>query len=138
MTPFSLLLFGGALKLYHEQGVVSVDDWLKFRIAAQPATFVKHLRKHLESTLLAKIISPNEHDEASRHSRTLIEAVRTVLENEKPGSQKNDGAEIVRPWHGSDHEDMMIKQAKTSGRGGGRSRGGRDSGRGRGGRKGRK
>lgn len=32
LTPYSLLLFGGALEIFHSDEVIAVDRWLKFKI----------------------------------------------------------------------------------------------------------
>lgn len=58
VSKFSILLFGGALKVYQTHGVVVVDGWLKFRVGAKPATLVKYLRSSMEALLLEKIMDP--------------------------------------------------------------------------------
>ena len=40
VSPSALLLFGGKLQVYPQDGVCTVDRWLKFRIAPKPATRV--------------------------------------------------------------------------------------------------
>lgn len=35
MTPYSLLLFGGDLKIDHERGLVTMDEWLHFKAKAK-------------------------------------------------------------------------------------------------------
>ena len=137
VSPFALLLFGGALDVYHREGVIAVDQWLKFRIAAKPATLVKYLRSQMESMLLRKIVSPGEDQESSVSADALIKAVGTLLQSEKatvqrnPEAGRNDGAEIVRPWRGS-HYEGTAGPGRSAGRGrsrGNRSRGGRGGGR---------
>lgn len=134
VSPFSLLLFGGSLKVYHQYGVVAVDEWLKFRISAKPATLVKHLRAQMETMLLRKIIAPEDDITESSEGKALIEAVSVLLAKEVGAGTSNvvgepdrSAAEIVQPWTGGPD------QGRSRGRGGrGRGRGGR--GRGRGGR----
>ena len=129
VSPFALLLFGGALCVFHRQGVISVDEWLKFRIAAKPATLVKHLRAQMENMLLRKIISPEDDVMSTPEGTALIQAVTTLLYNEKeaklPDPYRNDGAAIVRPWTGNagDENGNRSRGRGRSGRGMGRGRG---------------
>lgn len=127
VSPFALLLFGGALRVFHRQGVISVDEWLKFRITAKPATLVKHLRAQMENMLLRKIISPDDDVISTPESKALIQAVSTLLCHEKgtkpPDSSINDGAAIVRPWMGNAGGENRSRARGRSGRGSGRGRG---------------
>jgi HrpA-like RNA helicase len=95
VSAFALLLFGGSLKVYHTHGVVTVDDWLHFRIAAKTATLVKHLRAQMESMLLRKIVTPEEDITGSSEGIALIHAVSTLLEREIKDT--SDRMEPVRP-----------------------------------------
>lgn len=138
VSPVSLLLFGGALKIFHEAGVITVDEWLKFQISAKSAVLISHLRLQLEKVLLQKILSPEIDVADSKAGKDLIDSVTVLLARERPIPKNqiriDDGAEIVRPF-------VMTEAAGRSGRGGGdRSgrgrgrRGGRDGGGGRSGR----
>lgn len=99
VSEFALLLFGGNLKVFHTYGVMTVDNWLKFRIAAKPATLVKHLRAQMESMLLKKIVSPDEDITGSPEGKALIQAISAVLEKEVKGQPEHrSAAEIVKPW----------------------------------------
>ena len=140
VTPYSLLLFGGALEIYHNQQAITVDKWLRFRIDRKPATLVKHLRSQMETMLLEKIVSPVGDTESSQHAAALLSAVRALLQSEKNDLDtdlfRTDGAEIVRPYLGSEHErDRPPGRGRGRGKGRGRGRGGR--GRGSGGGRGR-
>ena len=75
-------MFGGALKVYHSHGVAAVDDWLKFRIQAKPATLVKYLRSCMETLLLEKIMNPEVDVNSSRKGRAVIDAVSALLKME--------------------------------------------------------
>ena len=127
VSSFALLLFGGNLKVYHQYGVVAVDEWLKFRVSAKPATLVKHLRAQMETMLLRKIIAPEDDITESSEGKGLIEAVSVLLAKEVGSANLPDrsAAEIVRPWMGD------ADGGRSSGRGGrgGRGRGGRGRGR---------
>ena len=79
VSKFALLLFGGALKVYQTHGVVTVDDWLKFRVEAKPATLVKYLRSSMEALLLEKILDPTVDVSESAKGKAVIEAVAALL-----------------------------------------------------------
>lgn len=133
VSEFALLLFGGSLKVYHTHGVVTVDDWLKFRIAAKPATLVKHLRAQMESMLLKKIVSPEEDVTGSPEGKALIQAVSTLLEQET--NEIPDGSDIVSSLKAGNDDGGRSHGGRSGkgGRGNRNARGG-DGGRGRGGR----
>jgi HrpA-like RNA helicase len=136
VSEFALLLFGGSLKVYHTHGVVTVDDWLKFRISPKAAALVKHLRAQMESMLLKKIVSPAEDITGSDEAKALIQAVSTLFACEVNSVPEQSGADIVRPWTGNPENDRRGNDRKSNG-GRGSSRGGRgsrecESGRGRG------
>jgi len=97
VSEFALLLFGGVLRVYQTHGVASVDEWLKFRIAAKPATLVKHLRAQMENMLLKKIVSPEEDVTGSPEGRALIQAVGTLLDQQKLEIIGSTAAESVYP-----------------------------------------
>ena len=82
VSKFAILLFGGDLKVYQTHGVCSVDDWLKFKIGAKPATLIKHLRVQLEALLLEKIMDPSIDVAESQKGRAVIDAVATLLKME--------------------------------------------------------
>ena len=100
VSEFALLLFGGNLKVYHTHGVVALDKWLKFRIAAKPATLVKHLRAQMENMLLKKIVSPEDDVTGSPEGKALIQAVSALLEKEVREVPDRSAADIVKPWIG--------------------------------------
>jgi HrpA-like RNA helicase len=117
VNPIALVLFGGSIEIYHREGVISVDEWLKFRISTLQATLMKHLRVQMESILLQKILSPEDNTANSATGRALIESISVLLGREHQRQDVRDGREIVRIWRGSQ---------ETNGRGGrGRGRGGR-------------
>lgn len=82
VSKFSLLLFGGTLKVYQSKGVVAVDDWLKFRCDAKPATLVKYLRQSMEALLLEKIMDPSIDISLSDQGRAVIDSVTSLLKLE--------------------------------------------------------
>jgi hypothetical protein len=74
-----LLLFGGAMQVYHTDGIITIDTWLQFRISRQEATLIKYLRGEMETMLLQKIISPNQDLAAIPHTTAIIEAISTLF-----------------------------------------------------------
>ncbi|OQR94480.1 ATP-dependent RNA helicase [Achlya hypogyna] len=58
VAPYALLLFGGALQVHHEKGLIVVDDWIKFTAVARIGVLVKSLRFHLDRFLTKKIEEP--------------------------------------------------------------------------------
>ena len=129
VSPYALLLFGGSLKVYHSHGVVTVDDWLKFRISPKAAALVKHLRAQLESMLLKKIVSPTEDITGSDESKALIQAVSILFASENSNALELSGADIVRPW--KEEPDSESCGGRRNGGGRGSRGGGRGRGRGR-------
>ena len=87
ISKFSLLLFGGGLKVSQAHGVVSVDEWIRFKISPKPATLVKYLRNSMEALLLEKIMDPKLDVAGSDKGRGVIEAVTTLLEMESGTSK---------------------------------------------------
>lgn len=79
VSKFSILLFGGSLKVYQTKGLVIVDDWLRFRVDAKPATLVKYLRSSMEALLLEKIMDPSVDTAESPKGRAVIDAVASLL-----------------------------------------------------------
>lgn len=148
VSPFALLLFGGTLKVYQTHGVCSVDDWLKFRLDAKPATLVKYLRGQMERILLQKIVNPQDDAVESTEGRALIESISILFASKETlpvpmPEPDRSGGEIVRPWTGSDDPEERNRNAQPGNRGGqrgdlggrsGRGSRGRSGGRGRGGR----
>lgn len=82
VSKFSLLLFGGTLKVYQSKGVVVLDEWLKFKCAAKPATLVKYLRQSMEALLLEKIMDPSIDIAGSVKGRAVIDSVTYLLKVE--------------------------------------------------------
>ncbi|KAL3807673.1 hypothetical protein ACHAXA_000319, partial [Cyclostephanos tholiformis] len=82
VSKFTILLFGGDLKVYQTHGVVAVDEWLKFRVSAKPATLIKHLRAQLEALLLEKIMDPSIDISESQKGRAVIASVSSLLKFE--------------------------------------------------------
>ena len=110
VSPLALLLFGGTLETYPTHGVCAVDGWLKFRIQAKPATLIKYLRGKMERLLFEKIVSPLKDVIETEEGKALIKSISLLFETEsklkmlaEPRPDRS-GAEIVRPWTGTDDD----------------------------------
>ena len=123
VSPIALLLFGGSLQVFHSKHVVTVDDWLQFKIGARPATLVKHLRAQMESLLLRKILSPHDDITGSKEGQALIQGVSTLLANERT-SGFSVCSKIARPRVNDSDPGRGISVRRGGGRGGIDSRGG--------------
>jgi len=102
VSDFSILLFGGKLEIHHEKQVVTIDRWIRFRMDRNPASLLKHLRIQMEKLLLEHIVSPADDNGLSKSAIAVLDAVKWLLLLE--GNDRNDGAEIVRPWLGRERE----------------------------------
>jgi hypothetical protein len=58
VSPYALLLFGGTVTVYHENGTVAMDDWIHFSAVARVAVLIQKLRLGLDAVLSAKIGDP--------------------------------------------------------------------------------
>ncbi|EFJ04939.1 hypothetical protein SELMODRAFT_187668 [Selaginella moellendorffii] len=60
LSPFALLLFGGSIKVQHQVGYATVDDWMKIDVPARTAVLFKELRSSLDLLLSELTKSPQE------------------------------------------------------------------------------
>lgn len=59
MVPaYGVLLFGGNIDVHHEQGLVIVDGWAKFKAPARIAVLIRELRTQVSMVLSQKIADP--------------------------------------------------------------------------------
>ncbi|RUS82855.1 hypothetical protein EGW08_009377 [Elysia chlorotica] len=58
ISPYALLLFGGAIDVHHTQKLVSLDGWIRFRAVARTGVIFKELRLVLNSVLSQKLREP--------------------------------------------------------------------------------
>jgi len=57
-SPFSILLFGGDIDVLHNQQLVVIDRWIKYKTFARTGVIFKELRHLLDDLLQQKIDSP--------------------------------------------------------------------------------
>eukprot|EP01119_Soliformovum_irregulare_P013905 TRINITY_DN3746_c0_g2_i2.p1 TRINITY_DN3746_c0_g2~~TRINITY_DN3746_c0_g2_i2.p1 ORF type:complete len:1292 (+),score=525.82 TRINITY_DN3746_c0_g2_i2:491-3877(+) len=58
VSPLSLLLFGGKIDVQHENGTITVEDWIVFKSPAKTAVIFKALRNEMKRILSRKIEDP--------------------------------------------------------------------------------
>eukprot|EP00775_Hariotina_reticulata_P004412 gene4412-4665_t len=59
MVPiYALLAFGGELEVLHDQGLLLLDGWARFKAPARVGVLIKHLRHAVSGLLAAKINDP--------------------------------------------------------------------------------
>jgi ATP-dependent RNA helicase DHX57 len=77
VTPYSMILFGGALTVHHREAKVSVGGrgWVKFRAEPRIGVLAKGLRAALSRLLADKIADPSL--DVSAHP--VIEAMLRLL-----------------------------------------------------------
>jgi hypothetical protein len=101
VNPFAVVLFGGALRVYNHWSsdpkspgyisVVTVDEWLRFRMASRPATMVKHVREQMEARLFQRIIAPTEMSHSEEQMQPLIDAIGLLLQQDLNATMNGRG-----------------------------------------------
>lgn len=82
ISPYSILLFGGSMNIQHQDGIVTVDGWLKMAAPAQTAVLFKELRSTLHSILQDLIRKPQT---ATASDDAVIKSiVHLLVEEDKP------------------------------------------------------
>ncbi|XP_076921009.1 DExH-box ATP-dependent RNA helicase DExH7, chloroplastic-like [Bidens hawaiensis] len=81
-SPYAILLFGGAMNIQHQSGLVTIDGWLKMAAPAQTAVLFKELRLTLHSILKELIRKPQTANIAENN--VIQSIVHLLLEEDKP------------------------------------------------------
>ena len=85
-SPFALMLFGGALRQLVEphssDRVISVDEWIRFRVPRRAEELVVGIRAQLDALLRQKIANPAL--ELSAAGDEVLAAVKALLESAPP------------------------------------------------------
>ena len=114
ISPISLLLFGGSLRVFQEKEVATIDGWLQFRISRKSATSIKYVRQEMESILLRRIISPEDNSARERDTIAMMQCIRAVLQREHGNSTCHP--QSMRPKDGQNKR--RGGEQRRSGRGG--------------------
>ena len=78
---YPILLFGGQLRVWHREKMITVDDWLAFRFSNRRIpVLIRLLREGLDEILRAKIINPEEDITVVREK--CLNAIASLLKNE--------------------------------------------------------
>ena len=70
---YALLLFGGDVRVLHDEGLVKVDGWATFQAPARIGVLVKELRQRVDQLLLDRINHPSAHLASTPIVRALLE-----------------------------------------------------------------
>lgn len=81
VSPYALLLFGGAIVYEHDKGLLRVgkDGWIFFRSPPEPGVLLKLLRQLLDSILATKLASPEMPVADMPGGREVISAVVDLI-----------------------------------------------------------
>ncbi|CAM6089460.1 unnamed protein product [Calypogeia fissa] len=81
ISPYALLLFGGAINVQHQTGRVTVDTWLEMNSPAQTGVLFKNLRAALDSLLDEHIRAPQ--GTISANTEEVINSIAQLLVDEE-------------------------------------------------------
>ncbi|KAJ6928032.1 DExH-box ATP-dependent RNA helicase DExH7 [Populus alba x Populus x berolinensis] len=82
ISPFSILLFGGAINIQHQTGLLTIDGWLKLTASAQYAVLFKELRSTLHALLKELIRKP---ENATLVDNEVVKSmIQLLLDEDKP------------------------------------------------------
>uniref|UniRef100_A0A6N2M934 RNA helicase n=1 Tax=Salix viminalis TaxID=40686 RepID=A0A6N2M934_SALVM len=82
ISPFSILLFGGAISIQHQTGLLTIDGWLKLTASAQYAVLFKELRSTLHALLKELIRKP---ENATLVDNEVVKSmIQLLLDEDKP------------------------------------------------------
>ncbi|XP_024539805.1 DExH-box ATP-dependent RNA helicase DExH7, chloroplastic isoform X1 [Selaginella moellendorffii] len=77
LSPFALLLFGGSIKVQHQVGYATVDDWMKIDVPARTAVLFKELRSSLD--LLLSELTKSPQGLSSARGKEVVNSVLKLL-----------------------------------------------------------
>ena len=81
---YALLLFGGDVRVLHDDGLVKVDDWATFQAPARIGVLVKELRQRVDQLLLDRINHPSAHLASTPIVRALLGCSRARDTDDRP------------------------------------------------------
>jgi rubredoxin len=92
VSPYPLMLFGGYLRVWHREQVVTVDNYLAFHTPRRVAVLVRLLRDGLEEIMRRKISAPEE--AVSAAGERVVSAVGRLLTSEVGNMAENDAKRL--------------------------------------------
>ena len=82
VTPYHLLLFGGAIAVQHGAGTVTLDKWITFTAPPRVAVLFKEMRHKLDALLAAKVADPGLDLQVA--GAGVLDAIQELLKAEPP------------------------------------------------------
>jgi HrpA-like RNA helicase len=79
VSPFALLLFGGAVQVEHLKGMVTLDNWLRFSVAAQHGVLIVAMRGKLMTIMKRKLENPKLNLFQDEESSKVIQALSMLV-----------------------------------------------------------
>ena len=137
VSPFALLLFGGPVKVDHDDKTISVDDWITVDTSLAVGVLCKVVRHELNDILLQMVERPKGDEAQAAQVQLMTDGLASILsashfENNlkmHPMSEQQPGNRAS-----NDGDDHGRGRGGRGNRGSGRGRGSGDPGGGRGGR----
>jgi ATP-dependent RNA helicase DHX57 len=78
MVPcYALLIFGGKIDVQHEQGLLLVDEWAKFKAPAKIVILVREMRQLVNKLLSTKVENPRLDISSSELVDVLLKVLTT-------------------------------------------------------------
>lgn len=77
VPAYALLLFGGIVKVHHEEGKVSVDKWATLTAQPKIGVLVRELKKRLDTLLAVKLELPETEISQNAIISVVLELLRT-------------------------------------------------------------
>lgn len=72
VSPYALLLFGGAIDVRVAEGIIVLDSWARFRTVGRIAALIGSLRSKIDELLLIKISDPSVDIAAAKEAQALV------------------------------------------------------------------
>jgi len=88
VSPFALLLFGGAVHVEHLKGECTLDNWLRFSVPAQHAVLIVAMRGKLMSIMRRKLETPKLNLFEDEESSKVIDALSLLVGSVRGGTKK--------------------------------------------------
>merc|ERR1711862_209844 len=82
VSPFALLIFGGPIAVKHADRVVTIDEWITLRVAAQTGVIFRELRLKIDILLKEMIDKAGANIENQHDTFNLLKRIIKVLASE--------------------------------------------------------
>lgn len=91
VNPLALLLFGGSIKVHHLESQVTLDNWLRFNVAAQHAVLISAMRDKLMEIMRRKVDNPRLDLHTDDEARRVTDALCTLVAPAGGGGGRGGG-----------------------------------------------